>query len=489
MENLTVCLANDSFPPTIDGVANAVVNYAEIINRDLGKSIVVTPYYPNVQDNYNYPVIRYPSIDLSKVTGYRAGYPFDIEALSQLNKMNIDIIHSHCPISSTFMARTLRESIHKPIVLTYHSRFDLEVQGMIKSKLIQDEVINALVDNISSLDEIWTVSKGAGESLKQMGFKGEYIIMPNGVDIEKGKSSKKDIDDFKINNNIPKNVPVYLYVGRMRWNKGLDTILDALKETYDNGLDFRMIFVGKGIDLENVKNYANKLGLGTKCIFLGSIYDRNELKIVYSSADIFLFPSEIDTNGIVVREAAATSLGTILLNNTCAAEDTTDKHNVIQIDHNFQALASELIRAGNNMEYFHKIGDNAQNDLYLSWEDAVDNAYRRYLEVIKKYEYIQKPLNLLDVPSNVIKFYSDFSLSVNKIEERREEIKQQREQTNEIISNTINDFITQTDENIKKIVSTSKQNRQIRQKERQQIIQKRKQAIKDEIDEIFERYL
>ena len=43
MKELTVCLLNDSFPPLIDGVANAVVNYAKIIQERYGRAIVATP--------------------------------------------------------------------------------------------------------------------------------------------------------------------------------------------------------------------------------------------------------------------------------------------------------------------------------------------------------------------------------------------------------------------------------------------------------------
>ena len=53
MEKINVCLLNDSFPPAIDGVANTTVNYAKIINKDLGKASVVTPNYPGVIDNYD----------------------------------------------------------------------------------------------------------------------------------------------------------------------------------------------------------------------------------------------------------------------------------------------------------------------------------------------------------------------------------------------------------------------------------------------------
>ena len=77
MDKLTVCLINDSFPPMIDGVANAVTNYAQIITRSHGRAAVVTPYYPDADDSvYPFPVFRYPSLDLTKYVGYRAGMPF-----------------------------------------------------------------------------------------------------------------------------------------------------------------------------------------------------------------------------------------------------------------------------------------------------------------------------------------------------------------------------------------------------------------------------
>lgn len=46
-EKLNVGLLNDSFPPVIDGVANAVLNYARIIEESYGHAVVATPYYPD----------------------------------------------------------------------------------------------------------------------------------------------------------------------------------------------------------------------------------------------------------------------------------------------------------------------------------------------------------------------------------------------------------------------------------------------------------
>ena len=80
MDKHTICLLNDSFPPIIDGVANAVVNYAENIEKHHGHAVVVTPAVPGADDSgFPFPVVRYPSIDTRRLVGYVAGYPFSPE--------------------------------------------------------------------------------------------------------------------------------------------------------------------------------------------------------------------------------------------------------------------------------------------------------------------------------------------------------------------------------------------------------------------------
>ena len=52
----TICLLNDSFPPILDGVANAVVNYAKNIEESHGHSVVLTPHMPGADDSgYGFP--------------------------------------------------------------------------------------------------------------------------------------------------------------------------------------------------------------------------------------------------------------------------------------------------------------------------------------------------------------------------------------------------------------------------------------------------
>ena len=66
-----------------------------------------------------------------------------------------------------------------------------------------------------------------------------------------------------------------------------------------------MVFVGGGGDFEAVKSYSESLNLQDKCFFPGPEADREKLRAWYCRANLFLFPSTFDTNGLVVREAAA----------------------------------------------------------------------------------------------------------------------------------------------------------------------------------------
>ena len=386
LEDLKVCLINDSFPPLIDGVANTVMNYAEVINKNHGKAVVATPFHPKEEDSsFPYKIIRFPSINTERFVDYRAGYPFSYETLGKIKAENINIIHTHCPFASTVLARTLREPLDSPIVFTYHTKFDVDIERAVGNGYLKDKVIKGIIKNIEACDEVWVVSEGAGKNLKSLGYKGEYIVMPNGVDIPKGKVSEEEIEKFTGGYDLPENVPVFLFVGRMAWYKGLDIILEALEKLKEKGEDFRMVFVGGGLDFDEVKKYSEELSLYEKCIFTGPIHNRNAIRAFYSRADLFLFPSVYDTNGLVVREAAACSLASVLIEGSCAAEGITDSETGFLSENNSESFAEKLFFLCKNRELMKKVGENAAEKIYVSWEDSVAKAVERYKIVLENY--------------------------------------------------------------------------------------------------------
>ena len=72
-----------------------------------------------------------------KFEGYPAGVPFSPEVARNVTDRNIVLLHTHCPVMSTFMARQLRQITNAPIVFTYHTKFDVDIEHIVKSKPIQ----------------------------------------------------------------------------------------------------------------------------------------------------------------------------------------------------------------------------------------------------------------------------------------------------------------------------------------------------------------
>ena len=273
-EPYSISLLNDSFPPLIDGVANTVVNYARELTKLGDRAIVVTPEHPDADDSrFPFPVARYPSVDTRRLFGYLAGYPFSPETLRQLKEQKVDLLHSHCPVMSTILARSIRDMVDAPLVFTYHTKFDVDVAKLLRGRLLQESALYVLASNISACDEVWVVSHGAGENLRSIGYQGDYHVMENGVDMPRGRVSEEAITAATADYDLPEGVPVFLFVGRMMWYKGLRIILDALKLLQAGGQDFRMVFIGSGADAAEVQEYDFR-GLqisktNHKCILFG----------------------------------------------------------------------------------------------------------------------------------------------------------------------------------------------------------------------------
>ena len=378
---MNVCLLNDSFPPIIDGVANTVMNYAGIIQaRPDSEVVVATPRYPDVDYNcYPYRVLDYPSIDTSKLAyGYRAGYSLAVREINEIAEFGPDIIHTHCPAASTLMARILQYETGAPVVFTYHTKFDVDIERAVGEGLLKKETIKLMISNISACDEVWVVSEGAGENMRSLGYEGDYLVMPNGVDFPCGRVPADKVYEATRDYDLPEDVPMFLFVGRIMNYKGLPLIMDAMDILNRAGMDFRCVFVGGGADLESLKNKAADHGLDKKVIFTGPIHDRDVLRAFNTRADLFLFPSTYDTNGIVVREAAACGLASVLIKGSCAAEGITDYRNGYLIDETAEDMAALLKQVCTDMDAVHRVGNHAMEEIYISWEDSVSRAYERY---------------------------------------------------------------------------------------------------------------
>lgn len=385
-KNIKVAIGADAFPPTIDGISNMVQSYADILNRQCCEAVVVTPKNPNKQDEkYNYKIYRYKSWYFPNKEEYSYGWPFRKSLSMDLVNMNFDILHSHVPIATSYFFRCVNRIKRIPHVLTWHTKYERDLDTRIGVKAAKDFAYHFISNNINSADEIWVTSEGSVQSLRKFGYTGDYVLMPNGCDMPKKCFSQEEIDSLKESNNIPKNVPLLIYVGRMIWYKNIRLTLDACKKLKDSGRDFRLVMIGFGQDENDIQKYYKELDIEDKVIWKGKILDRVELQKYYGAADLLVFPSTFDTNGLVVREAASCATPAVLVKDSCAAEGIEDNETGFLCEENADSLADRLSEIIDNKELLDRTGKNAQEKIYISREDSVKRAYERYKIVIENF--------------------------------------------------------------------------------------------------------
>ena len=92
-------------------------------------------------------------------------------------------------------------------------------------------------------------------------------------------------------------------------------------------------------------------------------------------------------------------------------------------EENADSLANILLNY--NKDYFHKIGENAANQLYISWQQSVEHAVERYKYVLEKFNYQKKPLFKMDMQDGMFALWAQLSNGIEKAKQNRLRIEEE----------------------------------------------------------------
>lgn len=186
------------------------------------------------------------------------------------------------------------------------------------------------------------------------------------------------ITENDINTNVKEHNKYvnFLWVGRFMFRKGLDLLIDVIKDLKD--YNFKLTLVGNGPDLEHIKLLVNQYDLNDKVIFTGRVA-KSEVNKYYRNCDVFLFPSLRESGGNVLAESLANGLPVIGLNiagakaivpNNCGILiNTNQEYNKIVND--FKEAIIYYINNGVSEELRKRCLVYAKNNLV--WEIKLEN--------------------------------------------------------------------------------------------------------------------
>lgn len=279
-----------------------------------------------------------------------ARFPFsktNIKAYKQLKKIikenNYDIIHCHTPVAGVLTRLAARNSKDTTVIYTAHGFH------FFKGAPLLNWLIYYPVERFCAkfTDKLITINKEDYERAQYFKLRknGKVYYVPGvGIDIEKIRNTKVDVQQKKKELGIPKKIPVLLSVGELIKRKNHETVLKALSKL--KNYDFVYLICGRGILAEYLQEQVKQLALTDKVKFLGF---RKDIAELCKTADLFIFPSYQEGLPVALMEAMAADLLAIA-SNVRGNRDLISKENLFEPDD-----ADALVRI------IEKLLDNIEN--------------------------------------------------------------------------------------------------------------------------------
>lgn len=178
----------------------------------------------------------------------------------------------------------------------------------------------------------------------------DAVIVKNGIDLEKYKYDEIARKKLREGLGISEDTVVLGHVGRLVDVKNQSFIIDIYNKYRQMNLKSKLVIVGNGPLLEELKRKAENYNLNNDVLFL---IDRTDVNEIYSAMDCFLLPSKYEGFGIVVIEAQANGLKSFVSKNILSQIDVTNTLIKLDIYESPQYWAEAILNQ--NLERYDKI--------------------------------------------------------------------------------------------------------------------------------------
>ena len=155
----------------------------------------------------------------------------------------------------------------------------------------------------NSLNGMVIPSRPMMEVLRNYGVTTYAEVIPTGL--EPDSFLPGNGGDFRDKYGIERERPMLLFVGRVAHEKNIRFLLQVVDRVRKDIPEVLLLIAGAGPARESLENEVGKLNLSSNVMFIGYLDRHTELNNCYHSADIFVFSSRTETQGLVLLEAMA----------------------------------------------------------------------------------------------------------------------------------------------------------------------------------------
>jgi glycosyltransferase involved in cell wall biosynthesis len=303
---MRILFISDVYFPRVNGVSTSIQTFRRELAALGHETGLVAPAYPAPHPDEP-AIVRIPSRRVPLDPEDRAMRWAELRRVPRrLAGERFDLVHIHTPFFAHYAGLAFARRWGVPAVATYHTLFEEYLFHYVR--LVPRAAMRALARRFSraqcdALDAVVVPSAAMRETLERYGVAAPLAVIPTGIRL--AEFAGGDGVRFRARHGIAPGRPVALFVGRVAFEKNIEFLLRMLVRVRTEIPDVLLLVCGEGPAQGSLARLASELGLGEAVCFAGYLDRTTDLLDCYRAADVFVFASRTETQGLVLLEAMA----------------------------------------------------------------------------------------------------------------------------------------------------------------------------------------
>ena len=303
---MRVLFVSDVYFPRVNGVSTSIRTFRQDLAACGVQTLLVAPQYASAAEDEQ-GVLRVRS-------GRVPGDPEDrrmhwgslMHTLSALPRGELDVVHIHTPFIAHYAGARFARQAGIPCVATYHTFFEEYLHHyvpVLPRKIGRFLARSFTRSQCADVKALIAPSEPMREILLEYGIATPVHVVPTGLPpdcFRPGQGAR-----FREKAGLPLDRPLITYIGRVAHEKNIDFLVRVFAHVRRSVPSAMLVIAGEGPARESLRQLVVSLGLEHDVHFAGYLDRNTTLLDCYAAADVFVFASRTETQGLVLLEAMA----------------------------------------------------------------------------------------------------------------------------------------------------------------------------------------
>jgi 1,2-diacylglycerol 3-alpha-glucosyltransferase len=301
---MRILITTDTFFPVINGVITSTNSlYDELKNS--GHEVKILTLSHTGEEKVIGDTYYLKSVGVRIYPDARIKVPFHNRLINEIIEWKPDIVHSQTEFSTMLEAKYISGKLGIPHLHTYHTMYEDYLGYLPGGKMIKKNTAARVIKILlNSVDAIIAPTEKTKAVLQSYGVYKNIYVIPTGIDLKKFQrditidEKKKILSDL----GIKYGDRIITYIGRTAKEKNIDEIISLFKGVSHEIKNAKLLIVGAGPELDNLKSLVNREGLEDRIYFTGMVKP-DEVYKYYKISEVFVTASKSETQGLTYIEA------------------------------------------------------------------------------------------------------------------------------------------------------------------------------------------